>query len=702
MPTVAYAASVSAQPNGFALQALASEHPEKTQVGLYDESISQDSIARTFDINEVEITARRPLRQIGVQRTVLDSAVMRDNIASSLADALTAGSNVFIKSYGRATLATASFRGTAPSHTQVTWNGMRLNSPMLGQVDFSLIPAYFIDDAALYSGASSVGIAGGGLGGAIALATRPVQRDGFGLRYIQGIGSFATFDEFAHLTYGGRRWGSSTRILCSTSRNDFKYTNYRTKEFTTNDEGQIIGSHYPEQRNRNGGFRDLHILQELYYTLRGGDRLSLAAWYLDSHRGLPMLSVDLNKEKEKKNTQDERTLRAVAGWEHLRGGLKLSARGGYTYTDLLYLYLADPEGNGNFREMIHAQSYVHTAFAEAEAEYSLGERWMFSANTSLHQHYVRSRDAAAIGNAQIEGADTLVSYRQARFELSGFLAVKWRPVPRLGIALNLRGELYGTHTTPLIPALFADFFVSKRGNIVVKASAARNYRFPTLNDLYFRPGGNPDLRPESGWTCDAGAEFSTKLLQGSVTAFYSDIDDWILWINNPKLGICTPINIQRVESYGAEAKLTADIPLGGAWRTLFDGNFSWTRSINRGEPFSPADHSMGKQLVYIPEFSGAFTARLSWRTWTFAYKWFWYSERYTMSSNDLGVVGRVKPYIMNDIALEKRFTCRWADISLKGYINNLFNEEYESVLARPMARQNYSFFIGITPKFRKR
>lgn len=90
---------------------------------------------------------------------------------------------------------------------------------------------------------------------------------------------------------------------------------------TTN--GQIVGEYYPLQRNRNGGFRDLHVMQELYYTTRGGDRFSLAAWYLDSHRGLAMLTSDRNKSKQKKNTQDERTLRAVAGWERLRNGLKL-------------------------------------------------------------------------------------------------------------------------------------------------------------------------------------------------------------------------------------------------------------------------------------------------------------------------------------------------------------------------------------------
>ena len=113
------------------------------------------------DIERVEITGTRPMKEIGVQRTKLDSIVLRDNISSSLADALTSGSTIFIKSYGRATLATASFRGTSPSHTQVTWNGMKINSPLFGQVDFSLIPAYFIDDASLYHGASSVGITGG-------------------------------------------------------------------------------------------------------------------------------------------------------------------------------------------------------------------------------------------------------------------------------------------------------------------------------------------------------------------------------------------------------------------------------------------------------------------------------------------------------------------------------------------------------------
>ncbi|WP_374046811.1 TonB-dependent receptor [uncultured Alistipes sp.] len=663
----------------------------------------RDSTARTIAIREVEIAGRRPMKEIGVQHTELDSAILRESISMSLADALAAGSTIFIKSYGRATLSTASFRGTAPSHTQVTWNGMKVNSPMYGQVDFSLIPAYFVDDATIYHGASSVGITGGGLGGAIAMATKAPAEQGLGLRYIQGIGSFSTFDEFLRLTYTGKRWSTSTRVLYSTSDNDFKFRNYNSPKLVTDENGNVTGKYSPLERNRNGAFRDLHLMQELYHTTRGGDRLSLAAWYMDSHRGLAMLSADRNDDKQKKNTQDERTLRAVVSWQRFRGGLKLGARAGYTYTDLQYLLLQDAEGKGAFSRMVDARSRIHTLFAKAEAEYSLNEKWLFTGTLAAHQHRVRSGDLSVINSEGLR-SDTL--NRQEQFELSVFASVKWRPLPRLGFAVDLRWELYGDRTTAPIPALFADYLLSERGNVVIKASAARNYRFPTISDLYFRPGGNPDLRPEKGWTFDAGVETSLKderrSLRASATVFDSHIDDWIIWIRTAKLGVSTPLNLRSVHSYGVEAKFAGQIETPGGWRLLLDGNFAWTRSVNRSEKMSPADESIGKQLPYIPVYSAALTARLQWRRWELAYKWNWYSERYTMTDNAPGILGRVKPYLMSDLSLEKTIDCRWASFSLKGCVYNLLNEEYESVLSRPMPRLNVSFFIGITPKFRKR
>ena len=174
------------------------------------------------DLNELVVFGKRPMKEIGVQKTDFDSMALKENIALSMADILTFNSSVFVKSYGRATLSTVAFRGTSPSHTQVTWNGMRINNPMLGMTDFSTIPSFFIDNASLLHGTSSVNETGGGLGGLVRLSTAPDERDGFNAQYVQGIGSFSTFDEFLRIGYGNDRWQFSTRAVYSSSPNDYK------------------------------------------------------------------------------------------------------------------------------------------------------------------------------------------------------------------------------------------------------------------------------------------------------------------------------------------------------------------------------------------------------------------------------------------------------------------------------------------------
>lgn len=660
---------------------------------------------RTYRTDPVTVRARRSLRDIGAQKTPLDTSALRENVTNSLADVLSQNSSIFIKSYGRGTLATASFRGTAPSHTQVTWNGLKLNSPMLGMVDFSLIPSYLVDDAALYHGASSVGVTGGGLGGAVTLGTRPVQEEGFGLKFVQGISSFSTCDEFLRFTWNNRKWQNSTRFYYVTSQNDFKYTNYRKKVYEKDGNGAVTGFHYPEERNRNGDYRDLHVVQDLFCNAGNGNRWGLSVWYLNSRRGIPMLNVDYKTDSRSRNRQDEQTLRAVATWDRSAASLKLGAKAGYTYTDMGYRYWGDPGGDEPLVEMIRSRSFVNTVYGEFGADYYLGKRWLFTAKVTAEQHFVQSSDRTVTNSS---GGLANVGYDEARFELSGFVGVKYRPTERLGVGIDLREELWGSHTTPLIPAAFADFLISRKGNVLLKASAARNYRYPTLNDLYFMPGGNDTLRTERGWTYDAGIEFTLgdpRLenrrvgFRGEVTAYNSWIDDWIAWLPTFK-GFWSPVNVRKVHAYGLEAKGRFATDMGRGWRVALDGNFAITHSVNHGDPQSWADESIGKQLVYIPVYSAAVTGTLSWRSWTLLYKWNWYSERYTTSSNETTTrLDVLAPYLMNDVSLEKRFSFPWASMLVKTVVNNLFNEEYESVLSRPMARRNYGLFIGLSPRW---
>ena len=649
-------------------------------------------------IREVPVWGRRPMKSIGVEETKLDSAILKENIALSMADALTFNTPVFVKQYGRATLSTVSFRGTGPSHTQMTWNGMRINNPMLGMTDFSMIPSYFIDDASLLHGTSSVSETGGGLGGLVKLSTAPAAADGFGLQYIQGIGMFRTFDEFLRLTWGDERWQVSTRAVYQSSANDYKYRNRDKKENIYDDEMNIVGSYYPTERNKSGAFDDVHVLQEVYYDTRRGDRFGLNAWYINSNRELPLLTTDYADDKQFENRQREHTLRSVLSWDHYRSDWKFAAKAGYIHTWMAYDYRKDP-GSGIMNSITRSRNKVDTFYGQADGEYTPNGNWFFTAGISAHQHLVESIDKDIILQ---QGGKDIVGYDKGRIELSASVSAKWRPTERLGLSAVLREEMYGTKWAT-VPAFFADCQLSKRGNIVAKASVSRNHRFPTLNDLYFLPGGNPDLRSESGFSYEAGLSFAVGKenvysLSGSASWYDQHIDDWILWLSTPK-GFFSPRNIKQVHAYGVEMQASLAVIPARDWKLTMNGTFSWSPSINEGEPISPADQSVGKQLPYEPEFSATVTGRLTWRSWGLLYQFCYYSERYTMSSNDITLSGRLTPYLMNNLSLDKAFALKWADLTLKGTVNNLFNEEYLSVTARPMPRMNVEFFIGIRPKW---
>ena len=658
-----------------------------------------DDIRWYLNLPEISIYAERPIKEIGVQQTKMDSIVLKENIALSVADVLTFNSSIFVKNYGRATLSTVSFRGTSASHTQVSWNGMKINNPMLGMTDFSMIPSYFVDDAMLLHGTSSVNETGGGLGGSIQLSTKPAKEDGFGLQYIQGVGSFKTFDEFLRLTYGNEHWQTSTRVVYSSSPNDFEYRNHDKKENVYDENMNIIDQYYPIERNRSGAFKDFHFLQEAYYNTMKGDRFGFNAWYINSNRELPMLTVDYGDDTDFENRQKENTFRSVMSWDHIRENWKMGAKAGYIHTKMNYDYKRDL-GNGVMAHMTQSRSKIDTFYGQAEGEYYIGKKWLFTVNIAAHQHFVESRDKSVMLQ---DGNEGTVGYHKARIELTNSASIKWRPVDRLGMSVVVREEMFGNEWTPIIPAFFIDGVISKKGDVVAKASVSRNYRFPSLNDLYFMPGGNPDLKKENGWTYDAGLSFAVGKegiysLSGSANWFESFINDWIIWLPTTK-GFFSPDNIKDVHAYGIEMKGDLEVILSKEWKLSLNGTLSWTPSINEGDPRSPADKSVGKQLPYVPEYSSTVTGRLSWKTWSFLYKWCYYSERFTMSSNDITLTGKLPEYFMSNIALEKVISCEWADFSIKGAVNNLFDEEYLSVLSRPMPGINFEVFLGITPKF---
>ena len=647
-------------------------------------------------LRSVQVTAQRRLSDTGIQKTQLDSAMLQDNIAHSMADILTRHSTLFIKNYGRATESTAEFRGTSPSHTQVTWNGMRINSPMMGTVDFSTLPAYFIDQATLYHGASSLQLTGGGLGGGVELRSLPPITNGTLLQYVQGIGSYDTYDQFARFSFNTPQWSGNTRLMYSTSQNDFTYVNHDKKVDIRDENGQLIDSYHPKERNKSGYFTDIHALQDIFYKGKNGNRTTLSLWYAHHKRGLPFLSVDYKEDSEFKNEQGQNTCRSVLNWEHTKALWKTTVRGGYLYEDVSYDYYTTRGSVKN--DITKSQSYTHHGFVQAEADYFPHENWMLNASFETGYNSIKSYNKASLHQNE--------NFDKGRLEWHGSIKARWRPVKSFSLAAILREELYGKRRVPLVPALFADYVLYAPWRLVLKGSVARNYRFPAMSDLYFQPGGNPLLKPEQGFTYDGGIEWSIPMkrlhLKGNVSAFDSHIEDWILWTPNAK-GYWQPSNVKKVHNYGVETMLQAALDITPHTKASLTANYAFTPSINKGEQRGGNDDSYGKQLCYVPQHSANLSAQIKWKTWAVQYKWMHYSERFTTTSNEVSyITGRLKPYFMSDISIEKEFRMRWLTASVKGMVNNLLDTDYITVLSRPMAGRNFELFIQLTPIWKKK
>ena len=622
---------------------------------------------RTIEVEEIVVSAARSLRDIGVQKSIMNETVLRENLAASMAEVLAQNSTVFIKSSGRATLSTASIRGTAPSHTSVSWNGIELGSPMLGMVDFSMIPSYFVDGSEVYHGATSVNAASGGLGGAVVLTTNEEQRQGISFQFVQSLASFSTHDEYLRIGYSTPKWSSSTRLLNSGSRNDFPYTNY-----------DKVG--HPVERNRNCGYHDQHILQEFFVRGARGGKWAIKGWFTNSSRGIPKLSVDYRDDGLTKSWQDEKSLRSVAEWRRSFGGLRLHSAAGYNLNYIHYIYQFS-KGGGEVQRGVDSQSFTQHLFATSAAEWSIGNTLMLAANLKASVYGVESRDVAPL---------TPVGYEAARGELTSFLSARWKPLEWFGVAGNLREEWRDGSWSPIVPAMFIDVTLSERYGIIISSSVAKNYHHPTLNDLYFVPGGNPHLKPEVGTTYDLGIEGRVKRptwqLGGKATIYRSDITNWILWAPTVK-GFWSPANLSSVRSSGVEARANAEWNFGREGTIGLNAIFAYTSSVDN----SAGGAHVGQQLPYIPLYSASAGVRVGWRKWDFDYKWRYYSERNTTYSGASFGNSVVPAYQISDIALSRGMELKnKVRFKVRLEVLNLFGESI-SRYSQNQCRQ------GVTP-----
>ncbi len=616
----------------------------------------------TIHLEEVRIIHRESLPEAAARHFEMDSVSMTGLEGRSLSELLGRRSSLHIKSSGRGLLAVASFRGTGASHTKVFWNGIRINSPMLGQVDFSLIPVWMPDKLSLIYGGSSLAYGSGAFGGVILLENKPEWNRGRSLELNQEIASFGTYSSYGRLEAGNEKIRSETGIYHTMSANDYPFFNT-----------DVI----PGRNQRLGGaeYRNSGLLQEIYFRPAEKHSLSFHLWYQDALRNLPAVMSYEGPAREE--IQADRDLKTSLEWTGYAPGINLVFRSGYLASGLNYkLTLRDPD---------------YIPYSSASREISFCNTFQADV-TGWRPAQLRFRVDYDRYNARILDEIKQQGYHHRRGEAS-FLAGLYRQLGSDWIVYALaRQERADGKWLPLMPSAGFRYRKEGDGNTGLQGIVSRNYNLPSLNDLYWHPGGNAGLRPENGINADLGAEtgIETDFLKLSVSlnVFAAEVRDWILW-KPTKLYYWKAENIARVFSRGVESGIGMDLEWNRTLGTL-RANYAFTRSTNQSDE-GLNGLARGSQLIYIPEHTWNMVLNVRRAGFSFTGSVSYTGRRYTQpGSEDSGSMPVLGPYQLTDLYLEKEFRTGSSRAAVRLAVYNLFNVSYKAVVSRPMPLRNYS------------
>lgn len=621
----------------------------------------------TIKIQEVKVFGKRKIQEAAAMVSRIDTVALQMMKTQTISELLSSYSPVFLKSYGRGSTATASFRGTASSHTQVYWNGIKLNSPMRGDVDFSLFPVYFIDDISLQHGGSSLQSGSGALGGSILINNKPDWTDRFSVRYVQTIESFSTAKEYLNVGYGNGKFQFKTRLFSDYSKNNFPYYNYG-----------VLPMH--ESVQKNAGYNKTGLLQEAYYR-HNKHSFSAKLWAYQSDRDLPQLmSFEGDVRKE---TQNDRNIRAVGSWKYISGKSRLEAIAGYNHTELHYFRASTEANFVNFDSNSKEKSYSGNLNFDWNPLENLSLNWAL--NSADHQVSVFDKVQK-------------IGYDHDRLELSLLNSIHFQAFPKFFVSFISRTELYDSKLVGLIPSLGAEYLTGKNEEISVKMNVSRNYHQPGLNDLYWIPGGNPYLKSENGLAGDLAFSISKRTekihYSGQITGFASLIDNWIVWQPSASgASYWEASNLRKVFARGVETAFSIHQKLANELFFDFKANYSHSETSNT-DAVASVDKTRGKQLIYTPKDKANLFIQLDYNKYFLKVNAPFTGKRYTTSNNEESDYEKVlNPYWLINTSLGRSFTFRRFSVDAAGTIENLLNTDYMAILWRPMPGRYYSLTL---------
>lgn len=565
-----------------------------------------------------------------------------------LTDILNRSTSVYFKTYGNHQLSTIAFRGTSASHTAVLWNGVNINSPSLGQTDFSLLPVFLLDDIAVQYGTSSSLYGSDALGGSVLLNTSPpVFSKQLQLQLRQDVGSFGNFFSGIKMRLSDERWDVRTKLMHRSLENNFPFTS------------PAVGYRKIQQHSAVAQYG---LNQQLSYKISEQGYLSLDFLYTNNFREIQPVVTNDNSDE----TLEDISTRISLSYQrtYITGHMYLAC----TYTDNFQAFsLFSPSRIKQFNVILNFDKQLLT-------------------NKDIRYGLSSTRVTADIANYQ-EGLTE--DSHDIFFSLTQNFTQRWKT------SFNLRQSLYERHLAPISPSIGTEYLWHKTesSTATIALQASRGYRIPTLNDRYWRPGGNLNLKPENAWHAESALVWNYnkngQTISSSITGYQIWANEWILWLPSSQ-GFWSPANLQKVNAYGTEFQVSG-VKQQGNFKIETTASYSFTRSRNV-KGLTPGDaYTINSQLPYVPYHQASLLGACSIGTWSSGFSGAYTGLRYTTLDNMS--YQSLPAYVLSEVWFAKKLSAHALAATVRMAIDNVFDIYYENMMNRAMPGRSYLLSI---------
>ena len=550
--------------------------------------------------------------------------------ATNLSETLRFQTPLYIKENGRGAVSSPSFRGTSAQQTSFLWNGIPVNSMFLGQGDINNLSLQNYDNIEVKAGGGSVIYGSAAIGGTIHLNNPISFNKGLEGRFFAEYASFQTLNSSLKTAYSNETFAAVFSAGISQSENNYEV---------------------PEKKyiNRNGQYNNQTFNLSSAYRFNGHNQVFWHTQHFFGEQHFPVFEVQQTKTKYKTEN-----FRSIISWKNTGDNHQnlLSAalmKEGFSY----FPHTERPRESGGIGK---------TYFFKNDFEYD------FQNNFKLN----------FIAQALQENGEGYKSGIQNPKRWAGSVA---------GLLAYESGKVYleAGAKKEFVDKIEAPFLYSFGGNFkfgthfLVKFKASKNFRYPSFNDLYWQPGGNLDLKPETSYQAEVTPEWAFENIKISVTPYFNRINDMIRWLPTAD-GFWAPVNTNKVRAYGLEAVLGFNKKFG-KHQLIGNVGYSYTKSENV---------ETGFQLSYVPIHKAFGMVQYQFKPIEVFVQGMFNGQTFTTTNESK--TDDLEPYFVMNAGISSTF---FKNYKVGFKVNNLTDTVYETMAYYPLPMRHYSVYLSI-------